>query len=71
MCNLHQSSKCQVCLLNIICFLFVSHYPTTFMGVVGNVQKKYLPEEEGREGGEKNTQGAHGGRGSNPGPTVC
>ena len=35
--------------------------PSTFTGVVGKVQ--------GREGGGKKR--AHGGQGSNPGPTAC
>ena len=34
----------------------------TFAGLVGKVRKKYLPEEEGRGGGE---------RGPNPGPAAC
>ena len=44
-----------------------SFNPNTFTGMVGKVRKK----EEGREGGEKHTQRAHGGRGSNLGPTAC
>ena len=31
------------------------HITLTFAGLVGKVQKNYLPKEEGREGGEKST----------------
>ena len=31
----------------------VFYNPNTFVGLVGKVQKYYLPKEEGREGGEK------------------
>ena len=38
----------------------------------GEGVKKYVPKEEGREGGEKKcTQCACWGQGSNPGPTLC
>ena len=50
----------------------MSFNPNTFTGVVEKVWKNYLPKEEEKEGGEKErTQRARGGRGSNPGPTVC
>ena len=46
--------------------------PNTFAGLVGKVQKNYVPKEEGKEGGEKKrAQLAPGGRGSNSGPAAC
>ena len=46
--------------------------PNIFAGLVGKVQKNYLPKEEGREGGKKmHAQRAHRARGSNPGPVAC
>ena len=39
--------------------------PNTFVGLVGEVRKDYLPKEEGREGGVRRA------RGSNPGPAAC
>ena len=47
----------------------LQYNPYTFTGMVGNV-RKYLPKEEGREGGEKRMQRASGGRGSKP-RTYC
>ena len=45
--------------------------PNTFAGLVGKVQKNYLPKEEGREGGEKkHAQRTRQGWGSNPGPAT-
>ena len=34
-------------------FSYLFSNPNTFTGLVGKVQKNYLPNEEGREGGEK------------------
>ena len=50
----------------------ISDNPNTFAGLVGKVQKNYLPKEEGREGGEKKrAQRARRTRGSNPAPAAC
>ena len=38
--------------------------PNTFAGLVGIVQKNYLPKEEGREGGEKSARSAPTGHGA-------
>ena len=38
--------------------------PNTFVGLVGKVRKKYLPKEEGREGGEKSAHSAPAGPGA-------
>ena len=38
--------------------------PNTTVGLVGKVQKNYLPKEEGREGGEKRARSALTGTGA-------
>ena len=36
----------------------MNNNPNTFAGLVGKVQKNYLPKEEGREDGEKSARSA-------------
>ena len=46
------------------CSVLNSYNPNTFVGLVGKVQKNYLPKEEGREGGEKSARSAPAGPGA-------
>ena len=62
-CNLYMTCNLVLTAMNILMLYRTFHFFNSNLstGVVGKVQKDYLPKEEGREGV----------RGSNPGPTAC